>query len=260
MGIFEQSEKIVHNSALRTLHLLCSLHFFLPMFYQMKPLNKKLIPAVAALILLFAAISGFAVVIYRNNRVCTAEDLGFSDLVSPHDADGDGIDDYRDMVEGARAYIATNPLYESAYYAGGYPTDGKGVCTDVIWQAFMAAGYNLKDMVDIDIALNTSDYFSPGEIPDPNIDFRRVRNLLVFFRNAVFVDELTVSTRDPRDWMPGDIVIYDGHIAICSDKRNGFGLPYIIHHGNPADGAVEANELTTTGYGKIIAHFRFKPN
>ncbi len=224
----------------------------------MKPLNKKLILAIAATILLIAAISGFGYNIYQNSRVCTAEDLGFTDLVSLNDADGDGIDDYRDMVEGARAYIATNPLYESAYYAGGYPTDGKGVCTDVIWQAFMAAGYNLKDMVDADIDARHDEYFGADGVSDSNIDFRRVRNLLVFFR--AHAQELTASTADPRDWMPGDIVIYDGHIALCSDKRNGFGIPYIIHHGNPIDGAVEANELTTTGYGKIIAHFRFTPN
>ncbi len=224
----------------------------------MKPFNKSHILAIAATILLLAAISGFGYNIYQNSRVCRAEDFGFTDLISPNDVDGDGIDDYRDMVEGARAYIATDPLYESAYYAGGYPNDGKGVCTDVIWQAFKAAGYSLKDMVDADIDARRSAYFTEDEAADSNIDFRRVRNLLVFFREHA--RELTTSTADPRDWMPGDIVIYDGHIAICSDKRNGFGLPYIIHHGNPADGAVEANELTTTGYGKIIAHFRYTPN
>ncbi len=223
----------------------------------MKHFNKKLI-ILAAMTLILAASVALAFTVYRNSRICSAEDFGFSDLVSPNDADGDGIDDYRDMVEGARAYIATNPYYESAYYAGGYPNDGKGVCTDVIWQAFKAAGYDLKGMVDADIDARHDDYFGPDGVSDSNIDFRRVRNLLVFFR--AHAQELTVSTSDPEDWMPGDIVIYDGHIALCSDKRNGFGLPYIIHHGNPKDGAVEANELTTTGYGKIIAHFRFNPN
>lgn len=213
---------------------------------------------IAALTLFIAAIVLLGVNRYLSTHIFSAEDFGFSDLVSPNDADGDGLDDYADMVEGARAYIATDPLYESAYYAGGYPTDGKGVCTDVIWQAFKAAGYSLKDMVDADIAARTDEYFGDSEKPDPNIDFRRCRNLLIFFNEHAEV--LTTSTNDPEDWMPGDIVLYDGHIAICSDKRNARGLPYIIHHGNPTEGAVEVNALTTTGYGKIIGHFRWVPN
>ena len=195
--------------------------------------------------------------IYRHFHIYTAEDFGFEDIKSPNDADGDGIDDYTDMVEGARAYIATDPQYKSAYYAGGYPTDGYGVCTDVIWQAFMAAGYTLKDMVDADIDARHSAYFAEGEYSDSNIDFRRCRNLLVFFREHA--EELTLSTDDPADWMPGDIVIYDGHIAICSDRRNARGLPYIIHHGNPIENAVEADQLTTTYGGEILGHFRFCP-
>lgn len=213
---------------------------------------------IAALTLFIAAIVLLSINRYLSVHIFSADNFGFSDIVSPNDADSDGIDDYRDMVEGARAYIATNPLYESAYYAGGYPTDGKGVCTDVVWNAFKAAGYSLKDLVDADIAARTDAYFGGNERPDPNIDFRRCRNLLVFFNEHAEV--LTTSTKNPEDWMPGDIVLYDGHIAICSDKRNARGLPYIIHHGNPVEGAIEANALTTTGYGKIIGHFRWIPD
>ena len=82
-----------------------------------------------------------AVMLYRHFHIYNAEDFGFEDIKSPNDADGDGIDDYTDMVEGARAYIATDPQYKSAYYAGGYPTDGYGVCTDVVAQGLLSAGY-----------------------------------------------------------------------------------------------------------------------
>ena len=198
-----------------------------------------------------------SVLVYRNNGVYYAEDFGFADIESDNDADGDGIDDYRDMVEGARAYITTNPIYKSAYYGGGYPTDNYGVCTDVICQAFKAGGYSLKDMVDADIDERHGDYFAEGEYSDSNIDFRRVRNLLVFFTE--YAESLTTSTNNPEDWMPGDIVIYDGHIAICSDKRNAQGLPYIIHLGNPVENGVEANQLTRSGYGEVIGHFRYNP-
>ena len=43
------------------------------------------------------------------------------------------------------------------------------------------------------------------------------------------------------------------------DQYRKSGLPYIIHHGNPIENAVEANQLTTTYGGEIIGHFRFCP-
>ncbi|MBO7375708.1 MAG: DUF1287 domain-containing protein [Clostridia bacterium] len=183
----------------------------------------------------------------------SASDFGFEDEKSRLDADGDGIDDWTDMVAGARAYIATDPEYKSAYYAGGYPDEGEGVCTDVIWRAFAAAGYTLKDLVDADVAADRSAYFGPGESSDSNINFRRVRHLLVFFeRNA---ERLTLSQRNPRDWMPGDIVVFDGHIGICSDVRNASGIPYIIHHPDNVRRACEADDI---GLYEIVGHFRWK--
>ena len=82
----------------------------------------------------------------------TAEQLGIEELYSTRDENGNGTDDYHDFVAGARAYVENGPLYQSIYYAGGYPDDDHGVCTDVIWHAFAHAGYTLKDMVDEDIA------------------------------------------------------------------------------------------------------------
>ena len=60
-------------------------------------------------------------------RYYTAEELGMSQLESAVDADADGVEDWADMVAGARSYIATDPHYRSKYYAGGYPDDGLGV-------------------------------------------------------------------------------------------------------------------------------------
>ena len=186
-------------------------------------------------------------------RHYTAAELNITQLQSESDADGDGLEDWMDMTIGARSYIATDPHYKSKYYAGGYPDDGLGVCTDVIWQAFRAAGYQLKDLVDDDIAAAPEAYpFIP--IPDGNIDFRRVSTLDTFFRRHAQV--LTCSFENPEDWQPGDIVIFGErqHIAICSDRRNRDGIPFIIHHGNPIEDAVERNQMyrqTVTG------HFRW---
>jgi len=219
-----------------------------------KPLTTRGKVVAAVILAAAVALSAWYVVwSFRDlSRPHSAADFGFSDLQSSVDCDGDGVDDYTDMVLGARAYIATDPEYKSAYYAGGYPDEGEGVCTDVIWRAFAAAGYSLKDMVDADVAANRSAYFGEGESSDSNINFRRVRNLLVFFeRNA---ESLTLSMKNPRDWMPGDIVVFDGHIGICSDVRNSHGIPYIIHHPDNVRRACEADDISLY---TVVGHFRW---
>lgn len=115
--------------------------------------------------------AGYTLWRFGPQRSYTARQLGLTDLQSPNDADGDGVDDWTDVVLGARAYIATDPHYQSKYYAGGYPDDGLGVCTDVIWQALQAAGYDLKALVDADIAACPEAY-PHITTPDSNIDFR----------------------------------------------------------------------------------------
>lgn len=206
---------------------------------------KKIIAVIVILIVAFVLIKPY---IY-SDKVYSAEDFGITELYSENDADGDSVDDYHDIMLGARAYIETSPKYKSEYYEGGYPDDGIGVCTDVIWRAFMAAGYDLKSLVDTDIAENPSSY-TTIETPDPNIDFRRVKNLKIFFdRNAeVLSDELD----DPADWQPGDIVVFKNHIAVCSDKRSADGIPFIIHH--DGRGAREADDI---GSYNIVGHYRW---
>ena len=186
---------------------------------------------------------------YNSKEVYYAKDFGMSDIISTNDGDADGIDDYTDIMLSARAYIATNPPYESKYYEGGYPTDEYGACTDVIWRAFDGSGYNLKNMVDKDIAGNLEAYTTIEE-PDPNIDFRRVVNLKIFFdRKAV---SLPTDFDNPQEWQPGDIVVFESHIAICSDKRNKDSIPFIIHAG--VKSAREKNEIRNY---KIVGHYRW---
>ena len=182
----------------------------------------------------------------------TAQDFGIETLKSPYDKDGDGIDDYRDILLGARAYVNTRPKYESTYESGGYPGEGVGVCTDVIWNAFQAAGYDLKGMIDADIAAH-KDAYPTIETPDPNIDFRRVKNLNLFFKR--YGESITTDVSNLAAWQPGDIVIYPKHIAIVSDRRNQDGVPYIIHHnGRPF---YEEDALT---HDTIVAHYRWTPS
>lgn len=208
-------------------------------------------PVAVLLLLLLAA--GFLLWRRLPRPYYTASQLGIPEVHSTVDYDGDGVEDYADMVLGARAYIETNPHYESKYYAGGYPDDGLGVCTDVIWQAFRAAGYELKDLVDTDITEHR-DAYPFIQTQDSNIDFRRVNTLNAFFSRQA--QSLTTSLDDPAQWQAGDIVIFGqcDHIAICSDRRDKNGIPFIIHHGNPIDEAVERNDIPKK---EVTAHYRW---
>lgn len=167
------------------------------------------------------------------------------------DKDGDGIDDQVDILEGAIAYVNTHPKYKSAYYAGGYPNDGYGVCTDVVAYALKVAGYDLMELVSADIAMHADVY--DIEVADKNIDFRRVKNLYVFFNlNA---ESLTTDIKDIKSWQGGDIVIFNNHIAIVSDRRNQDGIPYVIHHANPFQKTYEEDLLEK--HDDIRGHYRW---
>lgn len=181
-------------------------------------------------------------------------------LVLDHDEDGDGVLDLADIVQGARDYVRTRPQYKSAYYAGGYPPPGEGVCTDVIWQALKAAGYDLKAMVHEDIRRNPRAYPRVAGKPDPNIDFRRVKNLNVFFRRYARALTLEVKPGDAenlKEWQGGDIVVFGppiDHIAIVSDRCRPDGVPLLLHNAGPY--ATEAYCLLTWS-SPIIGHDRF---
>lgn len=192
----------------------------------------------------------------KNKKVYNAQDFQIKTIKSDKDYNNNGIDDYTDILIGAKEEAKRAPKYKSAYYAGGYPPEDEGVCTDVIWRAFKNAGYNLKDMVDEDIKNNIKAYPRVEEVPDTNIDFRRVGNLKTFFeRNAT---TLTTDLSKIEEWQPGDIVTFgDSHIGIISDKRNTKGIPYLIHNGGQPLREEDALEFLNQYYEKISGHFRF---
>lgn len=186
-------------------------------------------------------------------RTYRVEDFGIETLYATVDYNHNGFDDYTDLLLGAKQDAVNRPDYNDAYFVGGYPPDEVGVCTDVIWRAFRYAGYCLKDMVDRDIAARPEAYPAIEE-PDSNIDFRRVRNLHVFF--DTYAISLTIDPEEISEWQAGDIVIFgaDRHIGIVSDLRNRYGRPYIIHNGGQPKR--EEDYLARTSM-PIIAHYRF---
>ena len=187
-----------------------------------------------------------------------ASDFNIKVVKSSNDHNNNGIDDYTDILIGARKDAEAMPVYRSAYYAGGYPPDDEGVCTDLVWRAFKEAGYILKDMVDADINKSSNDYPGLDEIPDPNIDFRRVVNLKVFFDK--YATSYSLDIYDIEEWQPGDIVIFEPeykHIGIISDKRNKEGIPYLIHN----TGQMKREEDILLEYYQvrgITGHYRFE--
>ena len=190
-------------------------------------------------------------VILRGQEILMLMRFGVFTVHSAHDADHDFIDDATDFMLSARKYIETQPIYDSTYFTGGYPPEDRGVCTDVIWRGLQGAGYDFKAMIDQDIAENPSAYPLPGGMPDINIDFRRVVNLRVYFERHW--QSLTVDMTDIGQWQPGDVVVYDGHVAVVSDKRNESGYPYIIHHAGY--GPFEEDALD---YKPILGHYRMR--
>ena len=169
---------------------------------------------------------------------------------SSADRDDDGVDDQLDILNGALTYVSTHPKYKSRYYETGYPDDGYGVCTDVVAYALKNAGYDLQALVNADIREQPQDYMVAE--PDANIDFRRVRNLKVFFSHTAAA--LTTDVSEIEEWQGGDIVIFERHIGIVSDRRNKNGVPYIIHHNDPWQTAYEQDILEKRT--DIVGHYR----
>ena len=52
----------------------------------------------------------------------------------------------------------------------------------------------------------------------------------------------------------GDLVIFENHIGIVSDRRNKNGVPYIIHHNDPWQAAYEQDILEKRT--DIVGHYR----
>lgn len=166
---------------------------------------------------------------YIPHRKYENKDFGIEKYISKIDFDNDGIDDETDILESTKKYLATKPKYKSKYYIGGYPNDNYGVCTDVVSFGLKGAGYDLKKLVNEDI--NNHKELYGIDVIDENIDFRRVKNLKIYFENNAI--KLTNDIYDISNWQGGDIVIFNNHIGIVSDKRNKKGITFVLHHANP---------------------------
>ena len=150
---------------------------------------------------------------------------------------------------------AANTVYDSSYYRGGVPPMHIGVCSDVAIRAFAAAGVDLKNEITADIRAHQRLY--PLSHPDPNIDHRRCRNLVVYFRRRAI--ELPIAPSKAH-WQPGDLVFwstggkgYLDHIGIIGNHIGASGNPTVVQH---LPGAF-VNETDTLYRFQVLHHFRW---
>lgn len=218
----------------------------------------KIIGIIIIIVMIIVIFEVLNVLGFIPKKVYSAKDFNIEVIKSSSDKNGNGIDDYTDIMLGARKDAENKPKYVAeSYTLGGYPDDSIGVCTDVIWRAFKNAGYSLKDMVDEDISKNISLYPATNGKQDKNIDFRRVRNLKVFFDRHATI--LTNDIYEIDKWQPGDIVIFGNdysHIGIISDKRNKNGVPYLIHNSGQPKREEDILEIYTK-FVNVTGHYRW---
>jgi uncharacterized protein YijF (DUF1287 family) len=153
--------------------------------------------------------------------------------------------------------------YVSAYvhiaYPGGDVPADTGVCSDEIIRAYRAAGVDLQKEVHEDMMNNWLAYPSKAKWhqahPDPNIDHRRVPNLMVFFSREG--ESLPVSLR-AVDYSPGDIVTWDlggnvPHIGMVVNVKSAESRRFLIVH-NIGQGPKMEDVLFSW---KITGHYRY---
>lgn len=213
-----------------------------------KSVIRFLIFIIIIIVLLFFS---FSVNIHKQDSDSNAG-INIEPYISNVDKDNDGIDDQTDILNNVKEYIKTKPKYESKYYATGYPNDEYGVCTDVVANGLKGAGYDLMQLVNQDIKKNRKRYNI--EKIDINIDFRRVKNLDIYFKNNNI--SLTTDLSKIEEWQGGDIIVMKDHIGIISDKRNKNGIPLLIHHQNPEQINYEEDVLELYGQDSIVGHYR----
>jgi uncharacterized protein YijF (DUF1287 family) len=139
-------------------------------------------------------------------------------------------------IERTHHVVRYDPGYMTIAYPGGDVPPETGVCTDEIVRAYRALGIDLQKEVHEDMRANFSAYPSKTiwrlDHPDPNIDHRRVPNLMVFFHRKGEV--LPMSNR-AADYHPGDLVTWDlghglTHIGMVVDSRAASGRFMVVHN------------------------------
>ena len=165
------------------------------------------------------------------------------------------------LASQAELRLQANVTYDGRYLKIGYPMGDVpahiGVCTDVVIRSFRGLGIDLQQRVHEDMKRSFRSYPNNWSLtkPDPNIDHRRVPNLMTYFKRTGAA--LRISS-NPSDYVEGNIVAWDlgsglTHIGIVSSHVSHLtGNPLIVH--NIGSGP-EMNDMLFKH--KIIGHYKY---
>jgi uncharacterized protein len=163
-----------------------------------------------------------------------------------------------DLARAAESQVGVTVSYDPSYvrlaYPGGDVPRDRGVCADVVVRAFRQIGVDLQVQLHEDVKRHFAEYPRLWGLrrPDPNIDHRRVPNLMTYFKRQG--KALPVSA----PYRPGDVVAWrlsNGlyHIGVISPRRaSGNNHNLVVHNigqGTRTEDVLHAFE--------IIGHYRW---
>ncbi len=179
------------------------------------------------------------------------------------DRDGDAIPDAVDVVLGAKKLVYNRARYKGSYVRLRYPMGDVspkiGVCTDVIVRAMRNAGFDLQQLMHRHIRTHRRLYRWIKR-PDRNIDHRRVRDMVAYFKVHFRLLATSVRRVTRHTLLPGDIVFMDtlpkhgpDHVGIISDRLGKSGYPLVINNWTNGYHTSEMDLLSTIA---VTHHFR----
>jgi uncharacterized protein YijF (DUF1287 family) len=173
-----------------------------------------------------------------SGRIRESRELRANESPPPGDRDGDGIPDPLDLLIGAKKTVLDGASYDDGYFVLGYPNGdpprNKGACVDVVVRAARNAGIDIQSELFEDARGALSVYGLAK--PDRNIDHRRVRSAIVYFRRHW--QARSASYEDEKDPVrPGDVIFLDtfenrpgpDHVGVASDVSSESGHPLLIN-------------------------------
>jgi uncharacterized protein len=159
-------------------------------------------------------------------------------------------------VEQTKYTRGYDPAYRAIAYPGGDVPRESGVCTDVVIRAFRAIGVDLQQAVHEDMTRNFAAYPQYWGLSgtDPNIDHRRVPNLMKYFERQ---GKAIAITKRKEDYLPGDVVTWNlgegqEHIGLVTQFKSARTGQFLIVHNIGAGTRLEDVLLNWP----IIGHYR----
>jgi uncharacterized protein len=166
------------------------------------------------------------------------------------------------LVAAGIAQTTQTRTYDPAYVPIAYPNGDvpltTGVCTDVIIRAYRKIGIDLQQQVHEDMRRNFTIYPKLWDLkkPDPNIDHRRVANLMTFFQRK---GRSLPVTNDLQQYQPGDLITFDLgpkislHIGLITNVKDSNGDYQMVHNAGWG-----TNVETIPRSWKINGHYRYR--